>query len=118
MFNKFSVLTLAIVIILSSVFATESFALKPIKGQVVSLNSLATGGNGKVTKEEAVKLAESGNPIVFKSGKKIYFVYNEDGSFAGKRLAGFANAQQVGIVGKAKKVNGLDIIIMTMIDSM
>jgi hypothetical protein len=91
---------------------------KPIKGQIVSFNSLVTGGSGKVTKDEAVKLADNGNPIVFKVNKKIYFVYNDDGTFAGKKLAKYANSEFVGIIGKTKVINGINIIIMTMIDSM
>ncbi|HRP01509.1 MAG TPA: hypothetical protein PLE30_02565 [Candidatus Kapabacteria bacterium] len=91
---------------------------KPIKGQVVSLNDIVIGGKGTITKDQAKELAEKGNPIVFKSGKTIYFVYNEDGSFAGKKLASYANNATVGIVGKTKKVNGINIIIATIIESM
>lgn len=118
MINKLSIAVVLLFVALSTTFITESFSQKPIKGQVVSFNDLVMGGKGKVTKEQATQLAESGNPIVFKSGKKIYFVYNDDGTFAGKKLAKYANNEFVGIVGKVKKVNGIDIIIATMIDSM
>lgn len=97
---------------------TTAKTAKPMKGQIVSFNDLVMGGKGKVSKDEAVKLADAGNPIVFQVGKKIYFVYNEDGTFAGKKLAKYAANEFVGIVGKAKTVNGINIIIMTMIDSM
>jgi len=102
----------------TDVLAQAKKAPKPIKGQVVSFNDLVMGGTGKVTKDQAKELAEKGNPIVFKSGKTIYFVYNEDGSFASKKLASFANNEFVGIVGKTKKVNGINIIIASMIESM
>jgi adenylylsulfate kinase-like enzyme len=91
---------------------------KPIKGQVVSLNDLVLNGKGRITKDQAKELAEQGNPIVFLSGKTVYFVYNEDGSFAGKKLANYANNEVVGIVGKTKKVNGLNILIASIIESM
>ncbi len=118
MLNKIVVLILVMFVAFSTVFVADSFAQKPIKGQVVSLNDIVMGGKGKITKEQAVELAEKGSPVVFKSGKKIYFVYNEDGTFAGKKLAKYASNEVVGIVGKTKKINGIEIIIATMIDSM
>lgn len=118
MLNKFSLTVLALLIAISTVFVSESSAQKPIEGQVVSLNDIVMGGKGTVTKDQAIKLAENGNAIVFKSGKKIYFVYNEDGTFAGKTLAKYASNAKIGIVGKTKKVNGITIIIAKMIDSM
>lgn len=95
-----------------------AYAQNPIKGQVISLDEFLIGGSGNVAKDKAKTLADAGHAIVFKSGNQIYFVYNEDGSFAGKRLANFATAENVGIVGKTKTVHGLNIIIMTMIDAM
>jgi hypothetical protein len=118
MFNRLSIIAITFVIAFATTFVYDAQAQKPIQGQVVSLNDIVMGGKGKVTKEQALKLVETGNPVVFKSGKKIYFVFNEDGSFAGKKLANFANSEKVGIMGKAKKVNGVDIIIMSMIDAM
>ncbi len=118
MFNRLSIFALTLVVAFAITFVYDAQAQKPIQGQVLSLNDLVIGGKGKVSKEEATKLVEKGNPLVFKSGKKIYFVYNEDGSYAGKKLANFANAEKVGIVGKTKKVQGIDIIIMTLIDAM
>jgi len=95
---------------------------KPIKGRVVSLSKLVVDGTGTVTKDEAMKEADEGKPIVFLVGEgkkaKVYFVFNEDGSFAGKKLAKFASNKYVGIVGKTKVVNGLNIIIAEMIESM
>jgi len=96
----------------------KSTSPKPIRGQVISLNDLVLNGKGRVTKDQAKELAEQGNPIVFLSGKTVYFVYNEDGSFAGKKLANYANNEVVGIVGKTKKVNGLNILIASIIESM
>lgn len=118
MFNRFALTALTLVVVFTTTFVYESFAQKPIQGQVVSFNNLVMGGNGSVTKDEAKKLADNGSPIVFKSGSRIYFVYNEDGTFAGKKLANYAGNQKVGIMGKIKKVKGLNIIIMTMIESM
>ena len=120
MTNIFGVLML-VAVMFTAISSTEVLAqksAKPIKGQVVSFNDLVMGGKGTVTKDQAKELAEKGNPIVFKSGKTIYFVYNEDGTFAGKKLANYANNANVGIVGKTKKVNGINIIIASMIESM
>jgi hypothetical protein len=69
-----------------------------------------------------MKEADEGKPIVFLVGEgkkaKIYFVFNEDGSFAGKKLAKYASNKYVGIIGKQKVVGGLNIIIAEMIESM
>lgn len=95
---------------------------KPIKGRVVSLAQMLLDKVGKVTKEEAKKQAEEGKPIVFLVGEgkkaKVYFVFNEDGSFAGKKLAKFADNKFVGIVGKSKVIKGINIIIAEIIESM
>ncbi len=95
---------------------------KPLKGKVISLAKFILDGKGTVSKEEAIKEADDGKPIVFLVGDgkkaKIYFVFNEDGSFASKKLAKFADNKFVGIVGKTKVVNGLNIIIAEMIESM
>lgn len=110
---------LSITFVSSDVLAQrKNTSPRPIRGQVVSLNDLVLNGKGRVTKDQAKELAEQGNPIVFLSGKTVYFVYNEDGSFAGKKLANYANNETVGIVGITRKVNGLNILIASMIESM
>jgi hypothetical protein len=95
---------------------------KPLKGRVISLAKYIIDNNGTVSKDEAMKEADEGKPIVFLVGEgkkaKIYFVFNEDGSFAGKKLAKYASNKYVGIIGKQKVVGGLNIIIAEMIESM
>ncbi|ROL56003.1 hypothetical protein D9V84_09645 [Bacteroidetes/Chlorobi group bacterium Naka2016] len=102
--------------------ATKPKSGKPLKGKVISLSKFVLDGKGIVKKEEAMKEADEGKPIVFLVGEgkkaKVYFVFNEDGSFAGKKLAKFADNNFVGIIGKTKVVNGLNIIIAEMIESM
>ena len=121
--TKFFGVLILMAVMFTAISSTDALAQakkssKPIKGQVVSFNDLVLGGKGTITKDQAKELAEKGNPIVFKSGKTIYFVYNEDGSFAGKKLANYANNPTVGIIGKTKKVNGINIIIANIIESM
>jgi len=95
---------------------------KPLKGRVISLAKYIIDYNGTVSKDEAMKEADEGKPIVLLVGEgkkaKIYFVFNEDGSFAGKKLAKYASNKYVGIIGKQKVVGGLNIIIAEMIESM
>ncbi len=97
-------------------------AKKPIKGRIASLTGLFMGGDGKVSKDQAVSLAEKGDPIVFVVGDgkkaKIYFVYNTDGTFGGKNLAKYANNKFVGIIGKTSTKNGINFFIAEMIESM
>jgi len=95
---------------------------KPLKGKVVSFTNVIMGKAGSITKDEAIKMADKGDPIVFMVGDgkkgKIYFVYNTDGTFGGKNLAKYANNKNVGIVGKTKTVNGINYIVAEMIESM
>ncbi|PKL84508.1 MAG: hypothetical protein CVV22_12640 [Ignavibacteriae bacterium HGW-Ignavibacteriae-1] len=90
---------------------------KPLEGYVASLDGLVQGGNGRVSKADASAIVGRGGILVFKSGNTVYFVYNEDGSFASKRLASFASADKVGILGKSQSKGGINIFIMTMIDA-
>ena len=90
-----------------------------MKGTVVALNKMIGKGDGSVKKDEAIKLAEQGQPIVFMSGGKIYFIFNADGTFAGKKLANYANNKAVGIVGKTITLKGgLKGIVADLIESM
>lgn len=98
---------------------TSDYSKKPLQGTVLNFNDLMIGGSGKVNKEKALDLVSKGNMIVLKAvDGRLFFVYNEDGSFAGKRLAGFANNDKVGLIGKAKVVDGLNIFIMNLIEAM
>jgi hypothetical protein len=95
------------------------YSTKPLEGSIVSLDGITMGGNGKVSKSEAQALVGKGNLVLFKATNgTVYFVYNEDGTFAGKRLAGYANNNKVGMLGKTKVVDGLNIFIMTLIEGM
>ena len=100
----------------------KAVAAKPIKGFVASLNDLMMGGTGKVNKDQAQTLAGNGQPVVLAVGEgkkvKIYFVYNSDGTFGGKNLAKYGNNTTVGVFGKTKTVNGINLIIADMIESM
>jgi hypothetical protein len=102
--------------------STATKGKKPIKGRVASLTGIFMGGDGKVSKDEAVSMASKGEPIVFVVGDgkkaKIYFVYNSDGTFGGKNLAKYANNKFVGIIGKTMSKHGINFIIADMIESM
>jgi hypothetical protein len=99
---------------------TKAKGAKPTKGTVVALAKLIGKGDGKVTKDEAIKLAEAGSPIVFMDAKgKVFFIFNADGTFAGKKLANYANNKAIGIVGKAVTLKGgFKGIIADLIESM
>ena len=121
--NKLIILILMIGVIFSAIVISEpAKPAKPIKGRVASLNDIIKGTDGTVTKERALELANVGQPIVFVVGTgkkaKVYFVYNNDGTYGGKKLAGYAVYTNIGIIGKTKTVNGVNIIIAEMIQSM
>ncbi len=92
---------------------------KPTVGVVISLLDFATGGSGEVNKAKATELVNKGQPLALKAGttKKpvIYIVANPDGTIANKKLAELADGK-VGVVGKIKKRNGMNVIISDIIE--
>ena len=98
--------------------ASGDYTKNPLIGEIVSLDHLVQGGNGRVSKSEAKALIAKGSLILLKSNNKVYFVYLEDGNFAGPKLASYAKAPKVGLLGKAKTVKGMNMFIMTHIDAM
>lgn len=102
--------------------AAPKKAPKPTVGKVISLSEVGTGNFTTWTKQTADDAAAKGTPFVLMvgEGKKaaIYFVYNEDGSFAGKKLAKYAFNKKVGIVGKVQTKFGLKVLVAEMIESM
>lgn len=117
---------IALILLFGLLFSATTYSkgpVKPIKGRVASFTDIVImGGDGTVDKAKATEMAEKGQPIVFVVGTgksaKIYFVFNEDGTYGGKNLAKYANNKFIGIIGKTKKVNGINIIIATQIESM
>lgn len=86
-------------------------------GHVCELAKEMQGRDGKLTKDKAMKVFAKAQPLVLKTEKgKIYFVFNTDGSYAGKKLAAYAGPSLLGINGKLKKVNGMSIIIAEKMD--
>lgn len=85
-------------------------------GTVVCLTDYIKGET-TISKDVAVTKAAAGDPIVLLVAKKIYFVYNEDGTFAGKNLAKFAANKKVIVKGAKKTIAGINYIISTDIQS-
>jgi hypothetical protein len=97
--------------------ATKS--TKPMQGQIVSLDDIIKSVKDlQLTKAKAEELYKNGSPLVFYSNKKVYFVQNEDGSFAFKKLSNYAHNKKVGIVGTKKTIKGINVIVMSKIESM
>jgi|GEM_PF-1252898 hypothetical protein len=93
---------------------------KPLTGTVVSLSEWLIGKSGKLSKADAQKFQDSGSPLVLLVGKgksaKVYFVFNTDGSFAGKKLVNYAENATVNVYGKKKTTGGMNIVYMEKID--
>ncbi len=86
-----------------------------LTGKVVSLNGMIVGGNAEVSAKDAASLFERAQPLVLKADNgKVYWVFNTDGSYAGKNLAKKAGSK-IGIIGKVKAINGLRVIIAAKI---
>lgn len=92
----------------------------PMKCQITSLsNAIQQKKITHLGKKVAKELVAKGKILVVVNQQgKIYFVYNQDGSFASKKLAKYASNQYIGIIGKRKVINGVNIIIAETIESM
>ncbi len=88
---------------------------KPIVGYVVNVGDYLTGGEGKVSKQEAMDLVERGQLLGIVAGKTLYLVFHSDGSFAAKKLAKMAGFK-VGVVGKVVKRYGASAIVADLIE--
>jgi len=88
-------------------------------GYVVSLDGVLKGDYSLST-DEALKLVETGTPIVLLSSKskdgKIFFLINKDGSSAAKRLANYAKYSKVRVSGSYKFVNRTRYIVVDTIE--
>lgn len=93
--------------------------LSTFKGQVISLDDVIKNTKDKqLTKSQAKELVEACSPLVFFLNKKVYFVTNEDGSFAFNKLKNYAHNKRVAIKGTKKSRNGINYIIMSSIESL
>jgi hypothetical protein len=98
--------------------AKFDFSKNPLKCKIVLLDDLATGNHRKLSKDIAKDLVAQGKILVVKDDSgNIFFLYNEDGTFASKRLAGYCNNNYIIVVGKYKKVNDINTIIVTAMES-
>ncbi len=115
----FSVLLGMIFVGLNSVDANAQKKSKKYIGQVISLDDVITAKKDKqLTKDQAKALVEQGIPLVFLYNKKVYFVKNEDGSFAFKKLANYAQNKKVVITAATiKTVSGINYMVMSDINS-
>ena len=104
------------VVTITSTTTAEGASAKKYTGSIVCFTDYIKGVK-TITKEEAIEKAEAGEPIVLLVGKKIYFVYNEDGTFASKNIAKFAANKKVIVKGTLKTVSNIRCIISTNIES-
>jgi len=99
--------------------ASMDFSKNPLKCKIILLDDLATGNHRKLNKDLAKQLVAQGKTLVVKDdNNNIYFLYNEDGTLASKRLAGYCNNNYIGVVGKYKNVNSMNMIIVQLVESM
>ena len=85
-------------------------ALTFLKLQLASLNEIAAGNSGEISVSKAGNAYDKGQVLGFKSGDQIYIVYNEDGTFAGKRLHSYIG-KTLKISGEIKKFDELVVLI-------
>jgi len=96
----------------------KDYTKEALRCQIVLLDDVATGNFRKLTKPMAQDMVEKGKILVVKAENgSIFFVYNQDGTFGSKNLARYAANNYIGIIGKAKYQNDLNIIIAEIIES-
>jgi hypothetical protein len=92
-----------------------------LSGRIVSLNNIVTGSKTALTRDQAEKMNDEGQPLVFQEGSgstgNIYFVYNDDGTYAGSKLMDFVDKKGVTITGRALTQNDVRMIIIEKIDA-
>ncbi len=96
----------------------KDYSKEALRCQIVLLDDVATGNFRKITKPQATEFVGKGKILVVKAENgAIFFVYNQDGTFGSKNLARYAANNFIGIIGKHKVQNGLNIIIAEIIES-
>lgn len=83
-----------------------------ITGKTVSLSSEVISSNENVDAKRAKELYSAGQPLVFNSNGKLYYVLNAAGNIDAKNLVRNAG-KQVTIEGNVKTSNGVSYIIAT-----
>lgn len=121
--KKILLFSIILGIVFTSLNVQAQTAAKPKKmtGQIVTLSDVITSKKDKqLTKATAKEALDNGNPLVFLSNKKVYFIQHTNGTFAFKKLADFAHKSKVEITTstKIKSASGLNCIIMDDIKSL
>lgn len=89
---------------------------KPIEAQIIVVSDIVTGNFRKLTKDIAKQLVANGEILAVKTSDNVYFVFNQDGTLASKKLAGYANNNKVMLAGKTKTIDGVNIIIVDVME--
>lgn len=91
----------------------NDYTSSPMPCFVVSLNEVAAGREGRVSKSDAQALINNGQILGVKNTAtgEVYMVYHSNGMFAGSDLVNMAEIEKIGILGTAKLVKGVNIIM-------
>ncbi|MBQ6269837.1 MAG: hypothetical protein IJK61_06940 [Bacteroidetes bacterium] len=112
-------LIFSFVFINASINANAATKVQTFKGQIVSLDDVLSGAKNKqLTKAKAQECYDNNVPLVVFISNKVYFVKNEDGSYAFKKLKDYAHNKKVALKGTKKVKNGINCIIMSNIESL
>ena len=93
---------------------------KVTKGTISSISKI-NAGTYSINKADAQTCLTNNDPVVFVVGDgkkaKVYFLIESDGSSSCKKLAGYAGNKKIAVFGKAKTVNGINYIVVEVIES-
>lgn len=88
----------------------EITAQSGLTGSTVSFSSEVISSNEAITQDRADELLKAGQPLLFKSNGKLYFVLNSAGNLDTKNLARYAGTDYT-IDGKVRAGKGFNFII-------
>jgi gas vesicle protein len=91
----------------------NDYTSTPMPAKVVNLNEIAAGRDGNISKSQAESLVANGQLLAVRNleNDKVYLVYHSNGMYAGKDLVNMAEVERIGILGKAKTVKGVNVIM-------
>lgn len=88
----------------------EITAQSGLTGSTVSFSSEVIGTNEAITQDRAKELWKAGQPLLFKSNGKLYFVLNAAGNVDAKNLARYAGTDYT-IEGTVRAGKGFNYIV-------
>lgn len=94
----------------------NDYTVKPLVGELISLDNATKGDVTALTPTSAAKMAKDGAMLVFKSNTSYFIVLNKvDNTYAAANIAPLAG-KNIALYGMAKVVNGVSFFMMDKVE--